>query len=263
MKKILLAASVMCGVVGLCANGSTNLPEQNLTIDFGVGLKNEYFSHGRHELRKVYIPRAKVGYQIFDEVWMYTGIDSALGMAKDSLFNHVSPLVGISYNVTDEVKLDTRYLHHFYTKMPKKDRNGQPTDAKRYSNEISLGVVFDTFMKLSLGGSYDFEHKEATLEGAAGYNFDLSFLISGLGVDMWAKVGNDCTKKPWGMARLPKTHYYYYGAGADLAYKINCARVKVGVGYEGNSANKKDWMNAGSGGKKNSFVLSASIDCSF
>ncbi|MDR0693599.1 MAG: hypothetical protein LBF49_03480 [Puniceicoccales bacterium] len=269
MKKILLAIGVMGSMVGLCANENTALAEQNFMMDFGVGFKNEHVSHGRNELHKVYTPRGKAGYQVFDGFWAYAGVDSVQGIVKPTefaSFDHISPFTGVSYDVTDEVKLDAKYKHHFYTAIPKEKNDGQPLKLKRYSKEVCLGIVFDSFIKLSLNGSYDFEREEVAIEGAAEYNFDLSFLLSGLGIGTWAKVGYDCTNKPMGLPKeigLPKTCYYYYGAGADLAYKISHVRVKIGVGYEGNSAEKESWMNEWSGSRKCNLVLSTSIDCLF
>ncbi|MDR1528116.1 MAG: hypothetical protein LBS22_00815 [Puniceicoccales bacterium] len=263
MKKTLLMVSIVCGMVGLYAGEGITSPKQNFTVDGSVGFKSEHFSRGRNELHKVIASRIKMGYQAFDEITPYIGVSSTFGTKSPTLLNHISPCVGVLCNVADKVTLDAGCEYHFYTAIPSKKDNGQPSRIKRHSREVHLGITFDTFMKLSLTGFYDFDRKEALFEGVGEYNLDLSFLFSGLGIDAWAKVGYDCVSNPMGIENsgLPKTRYCYYGAGTDLAYRFNGVRVKVGVGYEKNLA-KEEWVNRDVIDGKN-MVLSASVDCSF
>jgi opacity protein-like surface antigen len=264
MKKVLLMLSIICGVFGLCVGEGTVSPEQDFMIDFGVDFKNEYIFHGRNELHKVYIPRVKVGYQIFDGTRVYAGADSVQGLGEPRTLSRISPCVGVLYNITDKVILDAGYEYHFYTRLPIKD-DDEPIGIKCYSNEIHLGIIFDTFIKSSLKSFYDFERKEVTFEGVIGYSFDLSFLFSGLGIDTWAKGGCNHTRKPMGFEELEeeKMVYYYYGTGVDLAYKVSHVRVKVGVGYEGNFAKKEFWINVGTKSSRSSLVFRAAVNYSF
>ncbi|MDR0742070.1 MAG: hypothetical protein LBE98_01235 [Puniceicoccales bacterium] len=264
MKKALVVVSIICGAVGLYADEGTTASEQNFTVDTSVGFKNEYFFRGRNTLHETFISRAEIGCQIFDGTMAYAGVNSAFGIKSPSQLNHLSPCVGISYNVTDEVMLNAGFEYHFYTAIPLTRRNGRPFGVKRHSKEVHLGIIFDTFMKLSLNGFYDFDRQEVSFEGMGVYNLDLSSLFTGLGIDIWAKIGHDYTGKPLGVERFKilKERYNYYGVGADLAYRFNHARVKVGVGYEGNSAKKDSWVNGWTTFSKG-MVVNASVDCSF
>ncbi|MDR1232886.1 MAG: hypothetical protein LBJ75_01305 [Puniceicoccales bacterium] len=264
MKKILLMVGAICSVACLYADEDTTLLEQNFTVDGSVGYKSRYFFRGRDELGKVFVTNAKIGCKFSDEITAYASASSALEVGNGNAFlNRVAPGIGISCNVTDKVILDAGCKYVFYPSMPPRNSRGQPLMMRRHSNEVHLGVIFDIFMKLSLGSFYDFERQEVALEGTAEYSLDLPFVFSGLGIDVWAKAGYDKSNKPLGNPFIPKVCYCYYGAGADLAYKFNYVKAKVGVGYEGNSAKKDSWLNDGSDSNKNAVVFRASIDCFF
>ncbi|MDR2777124.1 MAG: hypothetical protein LBB17_03750 [Puniceicoccales bacterium] len=270
MKRVFLIVAIMFGMAGLCADGDTIPSKQDFTVDTSVGFKSEYFFRGRGERRKVFVSKTEIEHQLFDEVTAYIGVNSAFGIAHEEggtdTADHISPCAGILYGIFDKVALDIGCEYHLYTAMPLTDPDGKPLGVRCHSREVHLGIIFDTFMKLSLNSFYDFERQEVALEGIGVYSFELPFLFSGLGIDVWTKVGYDYTNKPLGITNvninIPKACYYYYAAGADLAYRFNHARIKVGVSYERNSAKKDFWINEYASTNKN-IVISASIDCLF
>ncbi|MDR2628857.1 MAG: hypothetical protein LBC30_02620 [Puniceicoccales bacterium] len=269
MKKVFLIIAIMCGMDGLYAGNGPTLPKQDFAIDTSVGFKSEYFFRGRHDPHKVFA-KTKIEHQLFNEVTAYVGVNSVLGITPEkddpSSTDNISPCVGILFNVFDKVTLDAGYEYHLYTAIPLIAPDGKPLGMRRHSQEVHLGIILDTFMKLSLDSFYDFERREVAVEGMGVYSFKLPFLFSGLSIDIWAKVGYDYTSNPLGITRvdirIPKGCYYYYAAGADLAYRFNHARVKVGVSYEGNFAKEDFWINKYATTDGN-IVISASVNCLF
>ncbi|MDR2778870.1 MAG: hypothetical protein LBB16_01105 [Puniceicoccales bacterium] len=272
MKKMLSIIIIIFGITSLCADEEVALSKHDFAVDTSVGFKSEHVFRGRKELCESMVTEAMLKYQTLDKIATYVGINSGLGMEKQAICNHVSPYVGILYDITDMFTLDAGYKYHFYTAMPKEyDVSAGikiPSGIKRHSNEVYAGIAADVLLKPSLYCFYDFERREVAIEGALGHNFDLSLLLfDGLGIDLEAKVGYDHADKPLGASEkvnIKKAYYCYYGFDADLVYEFNQhAKAKVGIGYEGNSANKNAWVNGHGGCNNNQVWVNASIDCSF
>ncbi|MDR2779307.1 MAG: hypothetical protein LBB16_03440 [Puniceicoccales bacterium] len=267
MKKLLGIAVGILGVAGLCAEGVSS----DLTLDTGIKFQTDRVFRGRNEFGKALAPQVKVGYQCCEEASIYVGVDTAISIQGGSnIFQHISPYLGALWDVTEVFTLEAGYKHHFYTTMGKQYTTGEPVDIKRCSNEIYAGVTADVLLEPSLYCFYDFDRKEVAIEGRVGYNFDLSqYSISGLGINLGAKLGYDYANKPYGynidVSSEGKKNYCYYGVNADLVYELNNnAKAKFGLAYEGNSAKKESWVNnILTRGHKNSLWLNASVDCAF
>jgi hypothetical protein len=117
--------------------------------------------------------------------------------------------------------------------------------------------------------------KEIAVEGSIGYSYDLSpYVLNGLSIDLGLKAGYDNSEAPLGDSThrrafnsngvwaLEKRDYFYFGASADLTYKVTeNAKAKIGVACAGNSVRDVQWVNSE---LDNKFAwFSAAIDCSF
>ncbi|MDR1112855.1 MAG: hypothetical protein LBL18_03750 [Bacteroidales bacterium] len=259
MKKLLGIAVGILSAVGLYAEDIAS----DLTLETSVQFQSEYVFRGRSEFHKAWTPQIKVGYPVCDEGNIYVGVDTAISMVGTS-FNQVAPYVGVLWDVTELFTVDAGYKHRFHTSLPSKSKMD-----KEHSNEIHGGVIFDVLLEPSVYCFYDFDRKEFAAEFCARYNFDLSqYAFSGLEVNLGAKVGFDQANKPYGLpydSSFGKKGYCYYGVNADLIYELNSnARAKVGVAYEGNSAEQKSWVNDSiKPAHRNNIWVNASVDCSF
>lgn len=279
MKKLSIAAIGLLSVASLSADDAANKLAwvSELSLDTQLKFQTEHASRGRIDGRKVFAPSAELGYAAFENGRVYVGFDSALaakGAGKmDNAGNFVSPYLGITYDVTEMFSLDAGYVHNFWTGLPAKGLDDNPTGFKRNTNEVYVGVMADVVASPALYGYYDFDRKEIAIEGSASYFLDLSDYYTGLGLDFGAKIGFDRAKKPYGMKydrdEMGKKRYFYYGLNADVVYSMNDnAKVKVGVEFAGNSAKKDAWPNANftnadDKGHKAGVWCNASIDCSF
>ncbi|MDR1413349.1 MAG: hypothetical protein LBI56_00185 [Puniceicoccales bacterium] len=185
----------------------------------------------------------------------------------DPMHNHISPYLGITYDINDTFGVEAGYTHHSYTNV-----NSLLSDVlgvKKGSNEVYVGVYADVLLSPSLYCFYNFDYKEVALEGKANYYFDLSEqVLSGLGIDLGAKLGYDRTSKPYGSSifeRGDHKGYCYYGANVDLVCALNeHAKAKIGAAVEGNSAKKDAVINIFSiNDKKTQIWFNASVDCAF
>jgi hypothetical protein len=269
MKKLLGIAVGVLSAVGLCAEDVVS----DLTLETNVQFQTERVFRGRNEFHKTLVSGIKVGSPVCDECSAYVGIDAWLDIAGKSALNRISPQIGVLWDVGEMFTLDGGYRHYFHTSMPNTVRRGQDlVSLKCNSNELYGGIIVDVLLEPSLYCFYDFDRKEFAIEGRVLYNIDLSqYAFSGLGIDLGAKVGFDHSSKPYGLPHdesLGKKGYGYYGINADLVYELNNnARAKFGLVYEGNSAEKKSWVNNGIDnvipGYRNSLWINASVDCSF
>ncbi len=264
MKKLSIIATGLLSLGCLCAddNAAVKTMEWQSKLSGNVGMKfeTEHVSKGRREIHdRAFVPSAEASYQLFDAAQVYVGAEAALRMQNNGI-NDVAPYIGCMYDINDMFTVDAGYTYHFYSGL----YNGYKT----CSNEIYLGLLTDVMFSPSLYCEYDFDREEINIVAAAGYSFDLSqYAISGLGVDLGAKIGYDKADKPLG-AKYNKASdgdkdYAYYGVNADLVYSItDSAKARAGVAYEGNSAKKSSWTNA-LGGHKNMIWFNASVDCAF
>jgi hypothetical protein len=293
MKKI---AVVAAGVLSLGYLGAFDLPA--LDVNTSVKFSSEHAVRGRKQGAKVFAPKAEVGYQAFEKGRVYVGTWAAVGLdgRRFSEFdgsdksvtlslpvtcNEVDPYFGMSYDVTDMFTVDVGYIHHIYANLPKMTRSyvagasvlGEfkaPSGLKRDRKEIYLGVLADVLLSPSAYFFYDFDSREAVIEGRIAYTYDLSqFGVNGVAIDLGAKLGFDKTSKPFGLPLLKgdgKKSSVYYGVNADLIYSFNeNAKVRAGVEFAGNGAKKTAWQNNFPfAGKHKSLVwFNASVDCSF
>jgi hypothetical protein len=228
-----------------------------------------------------FVPDVCIGYRGFGDFELYVGTDAAFSLKRPSgvidlmkrmFHENISPYVGIVYEINDTFSAEAGYTHHFYTFAPSSEAAREIEEdedvnlgMKKGSNEIYVGVTADVLLSPSLYCFYDFDYRELAIEGKVNYYFDLSNeVLSGLGLDLNAKIGHDRISRPYGIANFPndQKQYFYYGAGLDLVCNLNeHTKAKIGGAFEGNSAKKDAWLNANR--KKNSVWLNASIDCSF
>ncbi|MDR1232658.1 MAG: hypothetical protein LBJ75_00100 [Puniceicoccales bacterium] len=270
MKKLLGIAVGILSAVGLCAEDIAS----DLTLETSVQFQTERVFRGRNEFHKALTPQVKIGYPVCDEGNIYVGVDTAIDFEGSSALNQVVPYVGVLWDVTELFTVDAGYECRFHTSFLRNDEIGP---SRKHSNELHGGVILDVLLEPSLYCFYDFTRRELTVEGRVRYNFDLSqYAFSGLGVDFGAKVGFDQANKPYAFSLweaeqvgdVGKKSYCYYGINADLTYELNNnAKTKVGVAYEGNSAEQKSWVNDFGGSIKpahrNNIWVKASVDCSF
>lgn len=265
MKKLLGIAVGILSAIGLYAEDIGGL---DWSLETSVSFQTERVFRGRNEFHKVLTPKVQAGCPVGDGCNAYVGIDTAIAIDGLTAFNQVTPYLGVLWDVAEICTLDGGYRHHFYPSIP--NIQGME-EIKHSSSEIYGGVVVDVIGEPSLYVFYDFDRQELAVEGRLFYNVDLSqYAFSGLGIDLGAKVGFDRANKPFGdtyQESFGKKNYGYYGVSADLVYELNSnARAKVGFAYEGNSGEKKSWVNTLSDvvpGHKNSLWVNASIDCSF
>jgi hypothetical protein len=280
MRKLSVVAAALFGLAAVSVSAGQGSDSQPAKVGADVSVKfvTENVHRGRREDCKSFQPKVGFGYEVFDGVKIGFGVDSSIpliGAERNGGPNvgaHVSPYLEVNYDVTDVFTLDAGYFHHLHTNLAK-HIGGGASKHKRNTNEIFAGVSADVIASPSLHLFYDFDRREIALEGKVGYNFDLSqYAVSGLGVDLGAKIGLDSAKKPYGRPRITtgptpdgKKGYCYYGANADLVYSFNGnAKAKVGVSFEGNSAKKNSWVNKPADGHHKNFVwFNASVDCSF
>lgn len=267
MKKLLGMAVGILSAVGLYAEGVIS----DLTLETNIQFEAERVFRGRNEFHKAVVPRVKMGCPVCDECSAYIGVDTSVALEGLSALHRVSSHVGVLWDATEMFTLDGGYRHSFFPAMPKAIDN---TKVPCNFNEIYGGVIVDVLLEPSLYCFYDFDCKEVAIEGRVSYNVDLAqYVVSGLEIDLGAKVGFDQSSKPYGLPynieKSGKKSYSYYGVNADLVYELNSnARAKVGFSYEGNSAEKKSWVNGAIDdgimpGHRNSLWINASIDCSF
>ena len=265
MKKLSIIATGLLSLGCLCADDSAAVKtmewQSKLSGSMGMKFETEHVNKGRKEIHHgAFVPSAEVSYQLFDAARAYVGTEAALRIENNGL-NDVAPYVGCMYDINDMFTIDTGYVHHFYDFEPKL------ATFKLDTNEIYAGVLIDYMLSPSIYCEYDFDREEINVVAAAAYSFDLSqYSISGLGIDLGAKVGYDKASKPYGIdynQKMSKKDYVYYGANADLVYSItDNAKARAGVAYEGNSAKKESWANF-FGGHKNMIWFNASVDCAF
>lgn len=218
--------------------------------------ETEHVNRGRREISGcAFVPSAEASYQLFDDARVYVGTEASLRTKNDDL-NDVAPYVGCMYDINDMFTVDAGYTHHFYNEI------GESYDG----SELYLGLLTDVMFSPSVYAEYNFKTEDFNFVGTVGYNFDLSqYAISGLGIDLGAKLGYDRCNKPGGIdynAKMGKKDYMYYGVNADLIYSINdTAKARAGVSYEGNSAKKNAWVNGNHA--RNMIWFNASVDCAF
>ncbi|MDR3273968.1 MAG: hypothetical protein LBS87_01355 [Puniceicoccales bacterium] len=287
MKKV---AMITAGLLSLGCLGAGEIPP--VSMDASVRFSTEHVFRGRKQGAKVFVPNVELGVPLFDKGRVYVGCSAALGVDNKTFpggtpttRNEFGPYVGVSYDITDMFSLDAGYIHRFYSNDPKEvsavTDDGQmihmPFYLKGESNELYVGVMADVLLSPSVYFFYNFDCKEAAIEGRVAYTYDLGqFGISNTAIELGAQLGYDHTERPfaakketakafWGNDASNKKNYLYYGAKADLVYSFNeHAKARAGVEFAGNSAKKKSVLNFYSDLKHRSFVwFNASVDCSF
>jgi hypothetical protein len=157
---------------------------------------------------------------------------------------------------------------------------------KKQFHEIYAGVMVDVLFNPALYFSYDFTQRKFDINGAAHYTFDLGPVgITGLGIDLGAKIGYARAKKPYGIAGgtqvfvplgitdkglaggvmdlFEKKSWFYTGLNADLVYSLNeNAKARAGVAFSVNNAKKESWINE-KNHKKHNVWFSTAIEFSF
>jgi hypothetical protein len=123
--------------------------------------------------------------------------------ANNSMFDHVSPFINISSDITDLFTLYVRYKHRFCTSKILRAINetikAAGMNIKPCSDAISMGIIANILLEPSLYHFCDFKHRKIAIEGTIKYRLDLSqFLLSGLGIDSGAKVRQGKAAKLWG-----------------------------------------------------------------
>ncbi|MDR2628591.1 MAG: hypothetical protein LBC30_01190 [Puniceicoccales bacterium] len=265
MKKLLGIAVGILSAVGLCAEDIAS----DLTLETNVQFQSERVFRGRNEFHQAWSPQVKVGHPVCDEGNVYVGIDTALHTKGGSALNQWSACLGVLWDVAELFTVDGGYRHRSHTSLPE-----EAPEKRRHSHEIHGGIIVDVLLEPSLYCFYDFTREELAIEGRIKYNFDLSqYAFSGLGVNLGAKVGFDQAGRPYGLTydnSMGKKSYSYYGVNADLIYELNNnARVKIGIAYEGNSAEQSSWTNGSvldsvaAPSHRNNLWANASVDCSF
>ncbi|MDR1401768.1 MAG: hypothetical protein LBI81_02315 [Puniceicoccales bacterium] len=253
------------GVVflSLCSLGAIDM--QNLFISSGVKFKTDNVNRGRREGRKTVIPHAELGCGILDVGGIYVGAEAALAVEKENSGNDIAPYVGLTFYPIDNFTVDCGYKHHMYPALSKSE------NFKRQSNEVYGGISYDLSIIPSIYFYYDFDRKEFATEGKLAYTFDLSTqAISGLAIDLEAKIGYDLSSKPYSMEyveEMGSKGYLYYGATADVVYSLNdSVSARAGASFEGNAAKKDAWVQSAYDFKnapKSKIWFSTSVDCKF
>ncbi|MDR1433370.1 MAG: hypothetical protein LBI61_03490 [Puniceicoccales bacterium] len=286
MKKLSMMLVGLLGAASLAVADDSPFSD-DLSLETGIKFESEHVFRGRREMRNAFVPHVALGYRCIEDAEIYVGLDAALAAKAHSMsgvFNSFSPCVGLEYDITDMFTVDVGYCHHFYPSID--EYEGEMDDyikdnVKKNSGEIYAGLLVDVLLSPKAYISYDFTRRELAIEGHVGYYFDLSdHLLSGLGIDLGAKLGYCTSSRPYGLNKddiaeegtddiTNKKDYFYYGAAADLVYELNSnAKVKIGVACEGNSAKRNSWPNFwGAGDKKvagrSSLWFNTSVDCSF
>jgi hypothetical protein len=267
MNKKLL--SITAGVLSaglLSAGRCPDLSTLSLTTD--IGFDSEYVYRGAKLDQQVFAPAVKVGVSLFDQGKLYFGNKNFLSV-KSSDFNKHDFSIGFSYDLTEILAVDLGFTYHLWKNIRQVEAiKKHGVSAKKYGNEIYIGFVADTLLSPSLYYNYDSTWKRHNLESGVDYLYDLSlFGINGFAVDLFAKLGFDRTKKPFGVKKDVATtilgnfkeSYWYYGTGADLVYAFSeNAKIRAGVKFEG--LNKKEAWTYGK--HKNLSWFSVSFDCS-
>jgi hypothetical protein len=289
MKKI---AVIAAGVLSLGCLGAFEMPV--LSVDTSVKFSTEHAFRGYRKARRSFLPKVEVGLPIFEKGKAYVGVDSALalGVADAPVnqinMNEVAPYVGLSYDVTDMFALDCGYIQRFWTNVPISSAGFtilEKCNVKTCSSEVYVGVTADVLLSPSVYLAYNFQWKEIAVEGRVAYTYDLAqFGVSGVAVELGAKVGYDKANEPYGVTSekadeiaqqapgwsdavgigIGKAHWFY-GANADLVYSFNeHAKARAGVEVVGNSAKgKMAWQNGFGAHPKAMLWFNASVDCSF
>ncbi|MDR1595631.1 MAG: hypothetical protein LBR91_01750 [Puniceicoccales bacterium] len=219
----------------------------------GTKFATERVAHGCKICGRVIVPSVTVGYKASDELKVFLSTDVIA--ALEQKYGRVSPCIGFTYEATDMLTLEAGYTRYFYLSG----------DKQKHSNEIYGGVTANVLLSPAVYSFYDFNNEDFSIETKVSHKFDLGDIVApGVGVRIGAKVGYERARKCSGecIADHEKRDFFYYGATADIVYDINSnATARVGVAYEGNSANKNSWVNSGT--TKNFTWMNASIDCSF
>jgi hypothetical protein len=221
--------------------------------EMGVKFATERVSNGCKSCGKAVFPHLGLGYKILENMKLSIALDAIAALEEN--YGRVAPRLGILYTAAEVYTIDTGYTHYFYTSA---SGNGQ-----KHSNEVYGGVGMDIFLSPSIYAFYDFNNEDFALETKVVHEIDLGErLRQGLSVEVGGKVGYETAKKCSGKCiEGEKRSFFFYGAGVDLMYTINDrAKAKVGVAWEGNSAETHSWVN---NAHKNFMWVNTSVECSF
>jgi hypothetical protein len=247
--KKLFAIAAVC-LISLGANVAT----ADQAFEFGTGIKfvSERVAHGCKCCGKAVYPSVVLGYRVSDDLKLSFSLDAIA--ALEEKYGRMSPCIGVSHNIGDILTVDGGYTLYFYL----------TSDSQKHSNEIYGGVTANVFLSPSIYAFYDFNNEDFSVETKILHKFDLSDrTVPGMGVELGAQIGYERAEKCSGkhIADGERKYFFYCGVGADLTYDISDnAKAKVGVAYEGNSAQKKSWAT---GSDRNFVWVRASADCSF
>ncbi len=272
MKKL---AAIATGLLSFGYLGAFEMPAFGL--DAEVKYSSEHVDRGYKKGSSVFVPKVEVNVPVFEKGKIYVGTWAVLGIDGNyaQTKNEVSPYLGLTYDVTDMFTLDVGYIHHLYTNIPT-TISDIPSELKRNTSEVYMGVMADILLSPSLYIYYDFDAEEVAIEGKVAYSFDFAqFGVNGVSLDLSAKLGYDSAEKPNASKYKIKDQaendpdlskrkdFLYYGLSADLVYSFNeRARARAGIAYEGNAGTKHSWQNS-RGEHKSLVFFNASVDCSF
>ncbi|MDR1401918.1 MAG: hypothetical protein LBI81_03125 [Puniceicoccales bacterium] len=299
MKKLSIMFAALLGVACLGAADASASWQSDISVDASAKFESKHVFRGRQQMKEAFVTDLCIGYKGFSDIELYLGADAAFGLHSyrkvpdlaggvlaiadmeaasnmgflRHLNENLSPYIGIVYEIDDTFSIEGGYTHHFYVSRSFITTLAEVTE--KGSDEIYAGVCADILLSPSAYCFYDFSRREFALEGKVGYYFDLSEqVLSGLGIDLGAKLGYDRTVKPYGAKEQIETifpseskkGYWYYGITADLVCALGeHAKTKIGAAVEGNSAKGDSWVNNGGidGSKRTSVWFNASVDCSF
>lgn len=231
MKKVLAITSGLMAVNMLAAEGGFKLPEFN--IDSKIEYNTKWVSDGAVVANHHFKPSVEIGLPVFDKANVYVGMDAYLKTKAEGNNNRIDPYIGAKYDITDIFSIDLGYRAKINATKAKSKRvvgiglnqNKDEVDdtnlyhAKRFYNEIYVGLMADVLLNPSIYATYDFNQKKINLEGSVRYNLDLSdFVVNGLAVDLSAKLGYCNVKKPLGIKRSAEGLWSQYRHAEDQKY---------------------------------------------
>ena len=221
MKKTLsiIALSVLLvGAVFAAEDKKSSSWTDGLTVDGYWGFESEYVFRGHNIAHNVIQWNAQASYKLYNGT-AYMGVLGYNGQQNvytenDFYFGYKLPMDVYGHKFT----ADVGYTFYWYP-------NSSAAPTLDQSNEVYFGAIYNgLYINPSAYIYYDFNLEQITVEFSGKYSWDLAkYGVANTSLDVGGFIGFLNAEDSNGnqVAGTPNNGYSYWGATADVSYKLN------------------------------------------